>query len=152
MKVLSCIFFVFFCFINGAGQSRFEIDFNKGWKFSSGNDSSAVDPGYNDSQWRSLSLPHDWSIESDFIKDAPATNQGGSLPGGIGWYRKTFTLPVAAKDKIVSIDFDGIYKNSEVWINGHYLGKRPYGYVNFSYDLTPHILTSPQKKCDRCKS
>ena len=145
MKVLSCIFFVFFCFINGAGQSRFEIDFNKGWKFSSGNDSSAVDPGYNDSQWRSLSLPHDWSIESDFIKDAPATNQGGSLPGGIGWYRKTFTLPVAAKDKIVSIDFDGIYKNSEVWINGHYLGKRPYGYVNFSYDLTPHILTAPQK-------
>jgi beta-galactosidase len=67
------------------------------------------------------------------------------LPGGIGWYRKTFTLPVSAKNKIVSIEFDGVYKNSEVWINGHYLGKRPNGYVAFSYELTEYILPSPQK-------
>ena len=126
-------------------QPRSEIDFNEGWKFFLGNDSSAIDPKFNDSRWRSLSLPHDWSIESDFIKDAPATNQGGSLPGGIGWYRKTFTLPTTTKNKNVSIEFDGVYKNSEVWINGHYLGKRPYGYVSFSYDLTGYIFPSPQK-------
>jgi len=126
-------------------QPRSEIDFNEGWKFFLGNDSSVIDPKFNDSRWRSLSLPHDWSIESDFIKDAPATNQGGSLPGGIGWYRKTFTLPTTTKNKNVSIEFDGVYKNSEVWINGHYLGKRPYGYVSFSYDLTGYIFPSPQK-------
>jgi len=126
-------------------QPRSEIDFNEGWKFFLGNDSSAIDPKFNDSRWRSLSLPHDWSIESDFIKDAPATNQGGSLPGGIGWYRKTFTFPTTRKNKNVSIEFDGVYKNSEVWINGHYLGKRPYGYVSFSYDLTGYIFPSPQK-------
>jgi len=126
-------------------QPRSEIDFNEGWKFFLGNDSSVIDPKFNDSRWRSLSLPHDWSIESDFIKDAPATNQGGSLPGGIGWYRKTFTFPTTRKNKNVSIEFDGVYKNSEVWINGHYLGKRPYGYVSFSYDLTGYIFPSPQK-------
>lgn len=131
--------------MNAAGQPRSEIDFNKGWKFFLGNDSLAIDPKYKDSGWRSLSLPHDWSIESDFIKDAPATNQGGSLPGGIGWYRKTFTLPASAKNKHVSILFDGVYKNSEAWINGHYLGKRPYGYVPFSYDITQHLFQSPQK-------
>jgi beta-galactosidase len=118
---------------------RVELDFNKGWKFLLGNDSLAIKPGYNDSKWRMLSLPHDWSIESNFIKDAPATNQGGSLPGGMGWYRKTFTIPVSDKNKIIRIAFDGVYKNSEVWINGHYLGKRPNGYVNFSYDLTKYL-------------
>jgi len=124
---------------------RMSIDFNKDWKFYLGNDSLASAKEYNDTKWRTLNLPHDWSIESDFIKEAPATNQGGSLPGGIGWYRKTFILPSSAKDKLVSIEFDGVYKNSEVWINGHYLGKRPYGYVAFSYDLTPHLLPAPQK-------
>jgi beta-galactosidase len=138
------LFLITFSFEANA-QPRLEIDFNKGWKFFLGNDSLAINPGFDDSRWRSLSLPHDWSIESDFIKDAPATNQGGSLPGGIGWYRKTFTLPASAENKNVSIEFDGVYKNSEVWINGHYLGKRPYGYVSFSYDLTPFILPSPQK-------
>ena len=126
-------------------QPRSEIDFNKGWTFFLGNDSSAIDPAFNDTYWRKLSLPHDWSIESDFSKDHPATSQGGALPGGIGWYRKTFTLPSSAKNKNVSIEFDGVYKNSEVWINGQYLGKRPNGYVAFSYELTPHLHPSPQK-------
>ena len=102
-------------------------------------------PSYNDSKWRKLSLPHDWSIESDFEKDFPATTQGGALPGGIGWYRKTFTFPSSARNRNVSIEFDGVYKNNEVWINGHYLGKRPNGYVAFSYDLTEYLLPSPQK-------
>jgi len=131
--------------LNTLAQVRSEIDFNNGWKFYLGDDSLAKEPSYNDSKWRKLSLPHDWSIESDFKKDFPATTQGGALPGGIGWYRKTFTLPFSAKNKIVSIEFDGVYKNSEVWINGHYLGKRPNGYVAFSYELTEYILPSPQK-------
>ncbi len=123
-----------------AQSPRTVINFNNGWKFFLGNDSTAKDPAYNDIKWRSLNLPHDWSIESNFIKEAPATNQGGSLPGGIGWYRKSFSLPASAKDKVVTIEFDGVYKNSEVWINGNYLGKRPYGYINFSYDITKHLL------------
>jgi beta-galactosidase len=125
-------------------QLRGVIDFNKDWKFYLGDDSLAKNENYDDSKWRKLSVPHDWSIESDFIKDAPATNQGGSLPGGIGWYRKAFTLPAFAKEKKVSIEFDGVYKNSEVWINGNYLGKRPYGYINFSYDLTPYLFFEKQ--------
>ena len=121
-------------------QVRQVIDFNNNWKFYLGDDSAAVNPLYNDTKWRKLSLPHDWSIESNFMKDAPATNQGGSLPGGIGWYRKTFTVPAASKNKNVFIEFDGVYKNSEVWINGKYLGKRPYGYADFSYDLTAALF------------
>ncbi|HEV8270108.1 MAG TPA: beta galactosidase jelly roll domain-containing protein, partial [Chitinophagaceae bacterium] len=131
--------------LNTVAQVRSEIDFNSGWKFYLGDDSLAKEPSYNDSKWRKLSLPHDWSIESDFKKEFPATTQGGALPGGIGWYRKTFTLPSSATDKNVAIEFDGVYKNCEVWINGHYLGKRPNGYVAFSYDLTEYLFSSPKK-------
>lgn len=140
------IFFIIFLFsqLNISGQVRSTIDFNKGWKFMLGNDSLASNPLFDDSKWRSLSLPHDWSIESDFINDAPATNQGGSLPGGIGWYRKTFVLPAFAKEQNVRIEFDGVYRNSEVWINGQYLGKRPSGYANFSYELTGYLKPAPQ--------
>jgi beta-galactosidase len=99
----------------------------------------------DDGKWHNLSLPHDWSIESDFKKEFPATNQGGALPGGIGWYRKTFVLPASAKNKDVTIEFDGIYCNSEVWINDYYLGKRPNGYISFEYDLTPYIKQAPAK-------
>jgi beta-galactosidase len=138
--------FVFLCALcvnlrhANAQRVRNVIDFNRDWKFSLINDSNALQPTYNDAQWRSLHLPHDWSIEGQFSALHPATTQGGALPGGIGWYRKTFNLPVNSKDKLVSIEFDGIYRNSEVWINGHYLGKRPNGYISFSYDLTPYLL------------
>ncbi len=86
----------------------------------------------------SLDLPHDWSIEGEFSKDNPATPGGGALPGGIGWYRKAFNIPESSKGKAVFIEFDGVYRNSEVWINGHELGKRPYGYSSFRYELTPY--------------
>lgn len=113
--------------------------FNNGWKFFLGNDSLASQPAYNDSQWRKLNLPNDWSIEGRFSKDAPCKTDGGALPTGIGWYRKIFNLPFVASKKHVFIDFDGVYRNSEVWINGHYLGKRPYGYSSFRYELTPWL-------------
>src|SRR6185437_3762802 len=84
-------------------------------------------------------LPHDWSIEGKFSKDNPASPEGGALPGGIGWYRKTFTVPASAKNKLVYIDFDGVYQKSDVWINGHHLGFRPNGYISFRYELTPYL-------------
>jgi beta-galactosidase len=114
-------------------------NFNYGWKFTLVNDENSWLPEFNDSGWQSLSLPHDWSIEGKFDEKNPATTNGGALPGGIGWYRKSFTLDRKKSDKIIYIDFDGVYRNSEVWINGHYLGKRPYGYSSFRYELTPYV-------------
>ncbi len=126
-------------------QVRHTLNFNSEWKFYLGNDSLASNHNYNDAGWRSVILPHDWSIELSFSATAPATNQGGALPGGYGWYRKNFSLPVSSKNKNVSINFDGVYRNSEVWINGHYLGKRPNGYIAFEYDLTPYLLFGAAK-------
>ncbi len=120
------------------------INFNAGWKFYLG-DTFATAKDFNDTKWRSLQLPHDWSIEGNFSNEHPTTTQGGALPAGIGWYRKTFTLPAGNNNKNISIEFDGVYCNSEVWINGHYLGAWPYGYTSFSYNLTPYILPAPQK-------
>jgi len=113
--------------------------FNGRWRFLLGDDSLARYARYDDSKWRKLNLPHDWSIEGAFDEKATSTTNEGALPTGLGWYRKTFTLPASAKGKSTYIDFDGIYKNSEVWINGHYLGKRPNGYISFRYDLTPYL-------------
>jgi beta-galactosidase len=113
--------------------------FNNEWKFNLGDESDAFKEDFDDSSWRALNLPHDWSIEADFSPDYPATPGGGALLGGIGWYRKTF-IPVSEdKNKNIYIDFDGIYWNSEVWINGHLLGKRPNGYISFRHDITPFI-------------
>lgn len=120
-------------------QTRSVTNFCKDWKFNLGDVSNAQDPSFDDSKWRSLNLPHDWSVEGEFNEKNPATPGGGALPGGIGWYRKTFTLSETDKDKLVFIDFDGVYKNGEVWINGHYLGIRPYGYSSFRYELTSYL-------------
>jgi beta-galactosidase len=127
--------------VTGVSQAQLpgSINFNAGWKFHLGDDSTAATPNFNDASWHSLNLPHDWSIELPFTKDAPSTTQGGALPGGIGWYRKVFTLPLTSKNKNIFIAFDGVYRNSEVWLNGHYLGKRPNGYISFQYELTPYL-------------
>jgi beta-galactosidase len=115
------------------------MDFDKGWHFHLGDAAGAENPTMSDAKWRALDLPHDWSIEGKFKKENPATPEGGALPGGIGWYRKAFTIPVTSKDKKVYIDFDGVYQKSTVWINGHKLGFRPNGYISFEYDLTPYL-------------
>lgn len=121
---------------------RVTTAFNKGWKFLQGDDSLAYRADYKDQQWSSVNLPHDWSIEGEFDEAHPATTQGGALPGGTGWYRNSFTM---RDNNNVLIEFDGVYRNSEVWINGHYLGKRPNGYISFRYDLTPYIKKAPGK-------
>jgi len=113
--------------------------FTKNWQFFLGDIPNGQSQDLNDSEWRTLNLPYDWSIEGEFSKDNPATIGGGALPGGIGWYRKTFTIPESDKDRLIFIDFDGVYRDSEVWINDHYLGKRPYGYSSFRYELTPFL-------------
>ncbi len=104
-----------------------------------GDDGTANSPNYNDTKWRTLNLPHDWSIEGSFNDKHPTTFNQAALPAGVGWYRKSFILPASSKYKNVYINFDGVYRNSEVWINGHYLGKRPNGYISFRYDLTPYL-------------
>ena len=120
------------------GDDR-SLDFTADWAFRLGDDTAAARPDYNDADWRKLNLPHDWAIEGEFSKDNPSGTGGGALPGGIGWYRKTFTADKADEGKRYRIDFDGAYMNSTVYINGHELGTRPYGYISFSYDLTPYI-------------
>jgi len=125
------------CAEESAGRTVESFDF--GWRFFKGDAPRARKVRFDDSQWRELDVPHDWSVEGPFAEDNPAGRRGGFLPGGVGWYRKHFRLPGQDKGKKVFIQFDGVYHNSEVWINGHYLGKRGYGYVSFQYDLTPYV-------------
>lgn len=135
---------IFCCMLLGACSSvsvspREKICFNDNWSFSLSDNPKASETDFDDKEWRVLNLPHDWAIEGDFSKDNPSGTGGGALPGGTGWYRKTFVPGNEDSDKIIRIDFDGIYMNSEVFINGQSLGKRPYGYISFGYDITPYL-------------
>ena len=124
---------------NADASAPRSANFDEGWKFNLGDSAAYSQPDFNDSSWRSLNLPHDWAIEGDFSKENPSGTGGGALPGGIGWYRKTFTVPGYKEGEKVYIDFDGAYMNTTVYINGHELGTRPYGYASFSYDITPWL-------------
>src|SRR5882672_5315667 len=98
----------------GYGNSRpgRTVSFNQDWRFNLGDVANAQAPDLDDAKWRLLNLPHDWSIEGEFSEKNPAGFGGGALPGGIGWYRKTFTLPENVRAKFVFVDFDGVYRNS----------------------------------------
>jgi len=113
--------------------------FNSGWQFHLNDSIKDKDTIGAATQWRTLTLPHDWSIEGNFDEKSPAGVGGGALTGGLGWYKKKFTVDNKDNTKLTSVLFDGVYHNSEVWINGHYLGKRPNGYISFRYDLTPYL-------------
>lgn len=121
--------------------SRQTVDFNFDWKFSLSTENRPVENAqlskYDDSNWRDVRLPHDWSIEAEYSQDQTG-GATGYLPGGLGWYRKHFQTP-DLKNAKTQILFDGIYNHSKVWLNGHLLGERPYGYSAFSYDLTPYL-------------
>ncbi len=119
--------------------------FNDNWQFYLGATNEnihQVDFAAND--WRKLSVPHDWSIELPFDKESPTGTGGGALRGGLGWYRKVFTMSDADKLKTHFIQFDGVYMNSEVYLNGQLLGKRPNGYIGFRYDATPYLKFGKQ--------
>ena len=122
-----------------AQSGRSVLDFDQNWTFNLGDVTSGQNVDLNDAGWRKLNLPHDWGIEGEFKKENPTTVEGGALPGGIGWYRKTFTIPQTDKGKMIYIAFDGVYQKSDVWVNGHHLGYRPNGYISFRYDLTPYL-------------
>ena len=113
--------------------------FDNDWKFFLGDAPSASAKDFIDNNWRCLDLPHDWSIEGKLDPENPTGGGGGYFPAGIGWYRKKFDVPPAWKGKCISIYFEGVYMNSEVFINGKSLGVHPYGYTTFSYDLTPYL-------------
>jgi beta-galactosidase len=131
------LFSLIFHPICGQPGGREVQNFNFNWKFNKGDQPGAEKSDFNDSGWRILDLPHDWSIEGPFSKEWASST--AYLPGGIGWYRKTFTVPADQKDRKTFLYFDGVYNNSEVWVNGVYLGKRPNGYISFQYDLSPWL-------------
>lgn len=120
-------------------SARDRQSFDKDWLFVLADSASMQNSEYSDGHWRRLNLPHDWAIEGDFSPSNPSGASGGALPGGIGWYRKHFSLSPDEKYDRFTITFDGVYMNSTVYINGHKLGTRPYGYSTFEYDLTPYI-------------
>jgi beta-galactosidase len=124
------------------------LPFDSSWSFTKSADTSGEPQGANaaefdDSQWRVVNTPHDWSIEGPYDENNPVGRGGGYLPSGVGWYRKTFMLPAGDVGRRVYVDFDGIMANSTVWINGFQLGNRPYGYVGLHYDLTGHLQFGP---------
>ena len=122
-----------------AAAQRRSLAFDRDWRFHLGDVSGAQEVAFDDPGWRPLDLPHDWSIEGAFSDTNPAGANGGALPGGVGWYRKAFAVSQNDTGRLVFVEFDGVYRNSQVWINGQYLGKRPYGYSSFRYELTPHL-------------
>jgi beta-galactosidase len=125
---------------DGPDSPRQRLLMDYGWTFAIGDPVGAEQPAFDDSGWRNVDLPHDWSIEGPYDEQAATTGRGGYLPTGVGWYRRAFELPEGPGDRSYRIDFDGVYQNSDVWINGVHLGQRPYGYIGFHYDLTPHLL------------
>ena len=114
-------------------------NFDYNWKFSLGDHPKAVSKDFDDSSWKNLVLPHDWSVSLPIKNENPSAGAGGFFENGFGWYRKEFIVPKTLNDKKLSIHFGGVYMNSEVFINGRSLGVHPYGYTPFSYDLTPFL-------------
>ncbi|HYQ58178.1 MAG TPA: glycoside hydrolase family 2 TIM barrel-domain containing protein [Draconibacterium sp.] len=130
----------FLCQVASAqNKARQVYSMDQDWSFYLGDEPEAYKTNFSDNSWRTLDVPHDWSIEIPLDADAPARGSGGFAVTGIGWYRKTFTMPALKTDQQVRIEFDGVHMRSEVWINGQSLGKRPSGYVSFGYDLTPYL-------------
>ena len=123
-------------------QARERKCFDADWRFVLADSAHMADVDYNDSHWRKLSLPHDWAIEGDFYAGNPSGAGGGALPGGVGWYRKTFSIPLTPSQNggtSCFIEFDGVYMNSTVYVNGQKVGFRPYGYSSFEYDITDYL-------------
>ncbi|MDE5417527.1 DUF4982 domain-containing protein [Labilibaculum sp. DW002] len=135
--LLLIIIFLASCQANQPTNTKELFDFN--WKFSKGEAIDSENPDFDDTSWQDVDLPHDYSIEGPFSKENASFSRGGWLPAGKCAYRKSFKVSKSKLDKRFVIYFDGVYRNSEVWINGHFLGKRSLGYIAFHYDLTKYI-------------
>jgi len=135
----------------GTEPAARSVEFDQDWRFvlvsadgvtdPTGAYANAFQPGFDDSSWRQLDLPHDWSIELTPADNGQTISGNGFFQGGLAWYRKTFTLPSAMTGKRISIEFDGVYSNSNVYVNGQLLGNHPYAYTGFNYDLTSLVHT-----------
>jgi beta-galactosidase len=140
MKLIRALLLAAFGLIPfGLHAQRNTDNFDAGWKFFRGDATGAEKNNFDDTDWRKLNLPHDWSIEGPFAATNPTGGAGAFLPSGVGWYRKHFTLPSDFPNARFAIEFDGVMQNSDVWLNGFHLGHRPNGYVSFRYDLTGHL-------------
>ena len=122
-------------------QAEREINFNENWKFHLGDTAGASARQFNDRSWRTINLPHDWSIEGRPEINNPSGNDGGYYPAGIGWYRKTFNFQQDDRLTETIIYFEGVYMNATVFVNGHELGTHPYGFTSFFYDITSYLRT-----------
>src|SRR3984957_12265732 len=129
-----------------AAAPRVTLQFDDDWRFLKADAAGAEKTEFADTTWRTVKVPHDWSIEGPFDEKNPTGGAGAFLPAGVGWYRKHFSAPQEFADRRVFIDFDGVMANSDVWINGEHLGKRPYGYVSFRYELTGHLKFGPRSE------
>ena len=124
-------------------QSRVTESFDSHWQFVQSDPTGAETESFDDAKWRTLDVPHDWSIAGPFAATNKTGGAGAYLPSGVAWYRKGFTVPPTKSEQHVWIEFDGVMQNSKVWVNGVLLGERPFGYSSFRYDLTPHLIVSP---------
>ena len=124
-------------YVNSYGDTAREQNFDSNWKFYLGDASGAEGANFDDSSWRTLNLPHDYSIEQEYSKSGEA--ESAYLLGGTGWYRKHFSLDKSLEGKALRIDFGGVYMNATVWVNGEKLGTHPFGYTPFSFDITDYV-------------
>lgn len=132
-------------------QGREVRDMDREWRFLYGDEPNAKNIGFDDSSWKRVDIPHDWGYERGFTRDGAQRDMGGYACGGIGWYRKKIVL--SREDivqKVIRLYFDGVYMNSEVWVNGRYFGKRPYGYISFSYDISDVLKEGENIIAVRC--
>ena len=139
MKKIFCFLFMTMSYFTVWAQVSFgqSENVNKGWKFTLSDPDGAQSVNYNDRDWQDLNLPHDWSVKEKLSPTLASAT--GYLPGGIGWYRKELNIPADKQGEKIFLYFEGVYNRSEVYLNGHLLGKRPNGYISFMYDMTPHI-------------
>ena len=132
------ILILLFCVFSIPSILAQDINFNDTWKFYNAEAQGAENPSFDDSKWRNLSLPHDWAIEGPF--DVKYNARSGGLPfHGTGWYRKNFATPKDAKGKVVRIEFEGAMYDAHIWINGQFVGNRPYGYIGFEFDISKFL-------------
>ena len=122
-----------------APAPRQHLSFDSGWKFFLGDPANAQTPAFDDAAWRSVTLPHDWSIEGQPDPKNPSGGAEGFFPTGVGWYRRSFDSPKDWSGQHITVEFEGVYMNATVWLNGEKLGTHPYGYTAFVYDLTPQL-------------
>lgn len=143
-------FLLFLCATLAASAQRRTREFDADWHFHLGDPENASAADFDHARWKKIDLPHDWAFQNGVSQDGAQRDAGGYYSGGIGWYRKTFQLPALKEDQRALIEFDGVYMNSEVWINGKPLGKFPYGYLTFSHELTTHLKDGENTIAVRC--